>query len=54
MVLNDYTTKEVGKGTGLDLSLCNSIIKSHKGEIAFDNDSTSTCLLIKLPIKKRN
>src|SRR5215475_15134308 len=31
-----FTTKEVGKGTGLRLSICYKIIENHLGSIEFD------------------
>jgi len=50
-----FTTKEVGKGTGLGLPLCYGIVKMHKGKIdIISNDnphkgSTGTTFSIKLP-----
>jgi PAS domain S-box-containing protein len=34
-----FTTKPVGKGTGLGLSICYGIVRTHKGEILFQNNS---------------
>lgn len=34
-----FTTKPVGKGTGLGLSICYGIVRIHKGEIVFQNNS---------------
>jgi len=34
-----FTTKPVGKGTGLGLSICYGIVRAHKGEILFQNNS---------------
>jgi PAS domain S-box-containing protein len=46
-----FTTKPVGKGTGLGLSICYGIVRAHKGEILFQNNSGShgCTFLIRLP-----
>jgi iron only hydrogenase large subunit-like protein len=50
-----FTTKEVGKGTGLGLPLCYGIVKMHKGKInIISNDDlqkgpTGTSFVIRLP-----
>jgi two-component system NtrC family sensor kinase len=50
-----FTTKEVGKGTGLGLPLCYGIVKMHKGKINLtSNDNpqkgpTGTTFAIRLP-----
>ncbi len=48
-----YTTKEVGRGTGLGLSLAFEIIKKHGGEIFYDDHYKNTCFTIKLLLKER-
>lgn len=46
-----YTTKEVGKGTGLGLDIAQRIIFSrHRGEIEVISDSSGTRFRIRLPI----
>ena len=50
-----FTTKEVGKGTGLGLPLCYGIVKMHKGKIDVksntdpENGPTGTTFTIRLP-----
>jgi len=46
-----YTTKEAGEGTGLGLSITFSILKEHKGSIAFDSkENEYTKAIVKLPL----
>lgn len=47
-----FTTKEVGKGTGIGLSISLGIIKQHHGQIFIDNQNPNTCFVIQLPIKQ--
>jgi len=52
-----YTTKEIGKGTGLGLATAYGIVKMHNGKITVDsNDNpsegpTGTTFIIKIPNK---
>jgi signal transduction histidine kinase len=47
-----FSTKPVGEGSGLGLSVVHGIIKGHRGEIiTFDNKPVGTVFQIKLPLK---
>ncbi|MCK5334544.1 MAG: HAMP domain-containing histidine kinase [Gammaproteobacteria bacterium] len=47
-----YTTKDVGKGTGLGMSISHKIIEAHAGEIRLaSKPGVGTHFLIQLPIK---
>jgi signal transduction histidine kinase len=43
-----FTTKNVGNGTGLGLSLADKIIKSHEGSIELDESSSNTKFIINI------
>jgi signal transduction histidine kinase len=46
-----FTTKEVGKGTGLGLDISRRIVVGqHKGEIRFDSQPGDTPFQVRLPI----
>lgn len=46
-----FTTKEVGQGTGLSLSISKGIARDHKGDLYFERNNFTTFIL-KLPITK--
>lgn len=48
-----FTTKQIGQGTGMGLSISVGIIRNHSGEFILDSQSKNTCFIIKLP-KKQN
>ena len=45
-----FTTKDPGRGTGLGLSVCWGIVKSHNGSITFTNMNPGGCFEICLPL----
>lgn len=45
-----FTTKEVGQGTGLGMSISKGLIESQQGELFFDLSSKNTCLVLRLPL----
>lgn len=44
-----FTTKEVGKGTGLSLSISRGIALAHQGEIYLDDNTDCTTFALKIP-----
>jgi two-component system NtrC family sensor kinase len=48
-----FTTREVGKGTGLGLAVCYGIIKKHNGRIRVQSDvGSGACFTITIPVDK--
>ncbi len=45
-----FTTKPMGQGTGLGLSVSASIIRDHEGEIYYDPSEALTTFVVKLPL----
>lgn len=44
-----FTTKPVGQGTGLGLSLARTMMESHHGTLSLDAANPHTCFVIRLP-----
>ncbi|VAW94749.1 hypothetical protein MNBD_GAMMA23-1170 [hydrothermal vent metagenome] len=45
-----FTTKDIGKGTGLSLSISCEIILKHNGRLYINKESPNTCFIIELPV----
>jgi signal transduction histidine kinase/CheY-like chemotaxis protein len=48
-----FTTKDVGKGTGIGLSLSHSIIQEHDGNIRFETGSEGTSFFLTIPLSEK-
>ena len=48
-----YTTKPVGQGTGLGLSLAYSIITNHDGKLIIGDTTKGTSMLVSLPLAEQ-
>lgn len=44
-----FTTKELGRGAGLGLSVASAIAESHRGKLFYDRESEHTCFVLELP-----
>lgn len=44
-----FTTKEIGKGTGIGLSISKNMIEAQGGKLYLDRTSAHTCFVIELP-----
>lgn len=47
-----FTTKEVGTGTGLGLSLTKGILDAHKASIMVADENPHTCFEIRIPLRQ--
>lgn len=48
-----FTTKEVGKGSGLGLSFALSVARNHHGSLKVDTDISPSCFILKIPVKQK-
>ncbi|MBT4762339.1 MAG: GHKL domain-containing protein [Bdellovibrionaceae bacterium] len=49
-----FSTKEVGKGTGIGLSISKGIMTDHKGDLYLDENCENTCFVVLLPLGDTN
>ena len=47
-----FTTKDIGKGTGLGLGICLSIINNHNGRFFLEKNTANTTFTIELPLNE--
>ncbi|MFK8138740.1 MAG: ATP-binding protein [Bdellovibrionales bacterium] len=48
-----FSTKEIGDGVGLGLTVVRSIVQNHSGEIFVDNSAKNTCFTITVPLYQK-
>ncbi len=48
-----FTTKEIGKGTGMGLSISRGIVQGHGGELRLDSTCSNTRFVIHLPKRQK-
>ena len=49
-----YTTKEVGEGTGLGMSIAHTILNNHDAKVEVESEEgVGTTFVISIPIKER-
>ncbi|WP_141733885.1 response regulator [Oligoflexus tunisiensis] len=48
-----FTTKEVGRGFGLGLSISKGLVEGHNGQFSLDESSPHTCFIVKLPLRQK-
>jgi two-component system NtrC family sensor kinase len=50
-----YTTKQLGKGTGMGLSIVYGVVKMHAGDIAVDSEvGKGTSFVVRIPVGERS
>jgi PAS domain S-box-containing protein len=47
-----FTTKDIGRGTGLGLSLSRTIVENNKGRLYLNEKSPNTCFIVDYPLSK--
>jgi signal transduction histidine kinase len=48
-----FTTKEIGRGTGLGLSVAKGLVETHSGSLHIDPDCPNTRFVIALPKRQQ-
>lgn len=52
-IMAEYlSTKELGQGLGIGLSICRSVVLSHGGTFLLDQNHSNTCFKINLPVSE--
>lgn len=47
-----FTTKEIGQGTGLGLSVSHGLVEAHHGDFFYDPKSANTSFVVRLPVQQ--
>jgi signal transduction histidine kinase len=47
-----FTTKEIGQGTGLGLSVSHGLIEAHHGDLFYDSKAVNTSFVVRLPVQQ--
>jgi signal transduction histidine kinase len=54
MMMPFFTTKEIGKGTGIGLDISKQIMNDHGGKIWYNKNNLNTCFVLEFPLHAEN